>query len=310
MRPRTIRSLLLFALLPSSITHAHVGDEIYPFYELLDEDLHRIDLTDGSVEDWLEVIGEPSLVTSDFWRGSESWPSDPTTLDVRVWLAWHGNSSTIWVAVEAFDDRYEGALGDEEETANYCWAWDACMEFFIDGDHSGGRYRRFPAGDHTEEELDLLNFRQAQKYWMPIDPAGDHFVRFSGSGEWLTEDPYAAAGGGAVGRTPATWVFEVKVTPFDALVYNDEGVSQASELYPGKTIGFDLWLYDADEEPPFVSSTAYLLTPLELSVNRFSSHFVDGLLVGAGEDPSRYDDVSAVEPSSWGRIKAALPVRP
>ena len=34
--------------------------------------------------------------------------------------------------------------------------------------------------------------------------------------------------------------------------------------------------------------------------------FVDGLLVGAGEDPSRYDDVSAVEPSSWARIKAAL----
>ena len=34
--------------------------------------------------------------------------------------------------------------------------------------------------------------------------------------------------------------------------------------------------------------------------------FSDGLLVGAGEDPSRYDDVSAVEPSSWGRIKAAL----
>ena len=32
---------------------AHVGDEIYPFFELLDEDLERIDLTDGSVEDWL-----------------------------------------------------------------------------------------------------------------------------------------------------------------------------------------------------------------------------------------------------------------
>ena len=38
---------------------AHVGDEIYPFYELLDEDLERIDLTDGSVEDWYDVIGEP-----------------------------------------------------------------------------------------------------------------------------------------------------------------------------------------------------------------------------------------------------------
>ena len=36
--------------------------------------------------------------------------------------------------------------------------------------------------------------------------------------------------------------------------------------------------------------------------------FVDGLLLGAGEDPSLYDgdDGSAVEPSSWGRIKASF----
>ena len=48
----------------------------------------------------------------------------------------------------------------------------------------------------------------------------------------------------------------------------------------------------------------------ELWAGRFADLFVDGLLVGAGEDPSRYADVSAVEPSSWGRIKAALRVRP
>ena len=125
----------LLALAPllglTSITDAHTGDQVYLFYELLDEDLDRIDLTDGSVEDWLEVVGEPSLVTSDFWRGADNWPSDPTTLDVRVWLAWHQRSSNLWVAVEAFDNRYVGALGDESETANYCWAWDACIEFFV-----------------------------------------------------------------------------------------------------------------------------------------------------------------------------------
>ena len=39
---------------------------MYPFYELLDEDLDRIDLTDGSVEDWIEVVGEPSLTAADY----------------------------------------------------------------------------------------------------------------------------------------------------------------------------------------------------------------------------------------------------
>ena len=38
--------------------------------------------------------------------------------------------------------------------------------------------------------------------------------------------------------------------------------------------------------------------------------FSDGLLVGAGEDPSSYGDASAVEPASWGRIKSALRVHP
>ena len=306
MRICLVSLLTLAPLLAlASITHAHVGDEIYPFYELLDEDLDRIDLTDASVEDWIEVIGEPSLVTSDFWRGSSDYPSDPRSLDVRVWLAWHRKSSTLWVAVEAFDDRYVGFLGDGTEGWLHCSLWDACMEFYIDGDHSGGRYR---FKDGTEEELDLMNSRQAQSYWMPLDPQEGQFVRYPGAGAWPTTDPYAAGGGGAAGRSPATWVLEMRVTPFDDLVYNDEDLSKASQLYPGKTIGFEIWVYDADEDPPFVSSFAYLLTPFEPDITAVNdaSHFVDGLLVGAGEDPSRYDDVSAVEPSSWGRIKASF----
>ena len=64
---------------------AHVGDEIYPFYELLDEDLERIDLTDGSVEDWYEVLGEPALTASDFYWLNYHY--DPSELDFRIWLA-------------------------------------------------------------------------------------------------------------------------------------------------------------------------------------------------------------------------------
>ena len=297
------RSTLLLVLITASIAHGHTGDEVYLFYELLDEDLDRIDLTDRSVEDWLEVVGEPSLFTSDFWKGSSDYPSDPRNLDLRVWLAWHRNSSTLWVAVEAYDDRYVGYLGDGTEEWGHCTWWDACMAFYVDGDHSGGRYRKFPG---AEDESDLLNYRQAQMYWMPIDPQEGQFVRYPGAGDWQTSEPYAAGGGAVQGHSPATWVLEMKVTPFDGLVYNDEGLSRASELYPGKTIGFELWVYDADEEPPFVSASQYLLTALGLGIQIHADAFVDGLLVGAGADPSSYDDGSAVEPSSWGRIKAAL----
>ncbi len=103
-------TLLTLAAFPGHApgAHAHVGDEIYPFFELLDEDMARIDLTDGSVDDWLEVIGEPSLAASDFyWWGYEGdLEYDPSEVDLRIWLAWHQGSSTLWIAMERFDNLY------------------------------------------------------------------------------------------------------------------------------------------------------------------------------------------------------------
>ena len=81
MRPRFISLLNLAACLGlSPVAHAHVGDQIYPFFELHDEDLDRIDLTDGSVEDWLEIIGEPSLAAADFYW---EYDYDPADVDFR-----------------------------------------------------------------------------------------------------------------------------------------------------------------------------------------------------------------------------------
>ena len=121
-------------------------------------------------------------------------------------------------------------------------------------------------------------------------------------------EPYAAAGGGVLGATPATTVTEMKVTPFDDLIYDDEAASAASELYPGKVIGFTIHTTDNDatEYSDGMGPTHLQVLSGRVQAYRFADLFVDGLLVGAGEDPSRYDDDSAVEPSSWGRIKASF----
>ena len=115
--------------------HAHVGDEIYFFYELRDDDLERIDL-DGSVDDWLGVVGEPSLTASDFfWRNH---PYDPSEVDFRIWLAWHQGSSTLWIAMERFDDLYFNLYDGEKPWEMQLW--DSSLRFLVDGDHSGGEY--------------------------------------------------------------------------------------------------------------------------------------------------------------------------
>ena len=307
--------IFLLALAPllgiNSVTHAHIGDEIYPFYELLDEDLDRINLTDGSVEDWYDVLGEPSLTAVDFHYPYSQY--DPESLDNRFWLGWHRRSGTLWVAMERFDDIYVNNYAGEIvegmilPTMHF---WDSYFSFMVDGDHSGGRYwfTLNSCEGCTVEEAKLLNNRQAQ-HWLAIAETSEgQQVGYDGASEWATREPYAAAGGGVLGATPVTTVTEMKVTPFDDLVYDDEAASAVSELYPGKVIGFSIRTIDNDatEYSDGTGPKDYQFLSDRVYASRFADLFVDGLLVGAGEDPSRYDDVSAVEPSSWARIKASF----
>ena len=286
--------------------HAHIGEEVYPFYELLDEDLDRVDLTDGSVEDWLEVIGEPSLTASDFFWLFGAY--DLSDVDFRIWLAWNESSGTLWVAMERFDDLYLNSY--DGAGLHEMVGWDSSIAFMVDGDHTAGIYGEL-LGINCEQctaEQVLWNHRQAQR-WMAIAeaPGGGDILDYDGASDWVIREPYAAAGGGVIGESPATTVTEFMLTPFDDLIYNDEEGSKASELYPGKVFGFSISMRDYD-------GTGALDVAISLSgkwqemIN--ADLFSDGLLIGAGEDPSSYDDDSAVEPSSWGRIKAALRLRP
>ena len=311
MRTCLVSLLTLAPLLAlATVTQAHIGDQVYFFYELRDEDLDRIDLTDGSVGDWIEVIGEPSVVASDFvW---EFHAYDPSEVDFRIWLAWHQGSSTLWIAMERFDDLYFN-LYDGDEPWKMHW-WDSSIELMVDGDHSGGRYSYllgFNCEGCTAEQV-LEDNRQAQTWVAIAETPNDEHLFHRGASEWLAREPYAAAGGGVIGESPVTTVTEFKVTPFDDLIYNDEDASEVSRLYPGKIIRFSIDTTDNDVAQVTDGSGVSILLSLtaKLAALTNADFFVDGLLVGTGEDPSRYDDISAVEPSSWGRIKAALRVRP
>ena len=171
MVTRLLCLLTLAAILAAPAAHAHVGDQIYPFFELLDEDMDRIDLTDGSVDDWLEVIGEPSLTASDFlWLNN---PYDPSELDFRIWLAWHQGSSTLWIAMERFDDLYFNLYdGDKNEhLLEKCPGaiWDSSLRFKVDGDHTGGGTDYFLGcklrGVHVAEQILEDNRQMRRSGW-------------------------------------------------------------------------------------------------------------------------------------------------
>ena len=109
------------ALFGFGAAHGHGGDRVYPFYEIPDE--AAIDLKDGSIEDWMELFGEPSLTSLDFTAFEDQarirMDYDPSDLDFRIYLGWNGDTDRIYVGAIFIDDVY---VGEDEYSSNYLGA--------------------------------------------------------------------------------------------------------------------------------------------------------------------------------------------
>ena len=89
MNALRIRELLfstLCLLLLAGSALAHAGGRVYPIPCLTDGMLADIQLDDGSVDEWYDLVGEPTMTLIDF--ADETWGSelDPSDLDFRIWL--------------------------------------------------------------------------------------------------------------------------------------------------------------------------------------------------------------------------------
>lgn len=289
----------VFLLLGSGHSSAHQGERIYPIFEITDDMLMLIDLKDGSIDEWDE-LWEPSLTTLDFTRGiidrrtskREVVSNDPGDFDFRVWMGWNDTHNRLYVSGQFADDIYVREAGIRHAAD--------CMFFYVNGDHTGGQYQFF-TGDRYRE-----NMAQAQKYFAPWPFEQDISLAlaYNSFGEpyefaWAAELPYAYGRNGAEGENPVVWNVEFFVTPFALLDYDPEN-SLVSELERGKVIGFYISVEDGDFEDE--ESNGYYLDERFGNPNSTANNFVDGVLLGAGE----YEEGSAVQPSSWGMIKASL----
>ncbi len=278
---------------------AHVGDVVYPIFELTDADLAQLDLNDGSIADWELLLGAPTLTRDDAFRPvlvpncefcvSESLPA-PEDLDFAIWLGWHQRSNRLYFAAERFDDVTLFTMGDN-------------FELRIDGDHQGDTHVDWDYISHCNtswtDDCDPLSRvdHLAQTYYV-LPSKLDDWTVYWGPGYWVSRRPYAD---GSLqidtSASPTSWVTEFYVTPFDSLIYHDPFGSRVSLLSAGKVIGFDVAVYDGDGASDSyhdyfsLSGDYYALDHARL--------FVDGLLVGKVSP-------TPVERSTWGRIKATF----
>ncbi|NKB67602.1 MAG: hypothetical protein GKR89_11105 [Candidatus Latescibacteria bacterium] len=289
--------------------HGQISD--YPFFELTDEDLGRIDLHDGSIDDWLDVLGDPFLTGLDFTDATEFGydPYDPSDLDFRVWLAWHDATDRIYVAVERADDVYvNGFVRDRDIMVQH----DSGMNFSIDGDNGRDPY---PSSGNLDVEFGTrayyLRYARDSQWYMMISQVFDEGLvldlvnywpapKGNNREDWYLRPPYAEGGGGHFGERPTVSVNEFYLTPFDQLVWDDPAQSQVSDLTPGKRINFRMSLVDVEGElTRFDTYTqeAFFSIPE-------GTEWADGFLVGT--DGTLLEEDTAVEGLSWGRIKATF----
>ena len=291
-------------------SEAPQSERVYPIFELTDEELAQIDVKDGSVEDWEEIVGEATFTALDFNTWPKDDPYDPADMDFRVWVAWHDATNRIYVAMERADDVF---LNEFNRTATasdlnrYMDGQDSCVELGVDADHSGGQYAGFGAGGQRPNEEQLLRTNQQAQAYLAVaevydtgPQVGTPYDSWFGGAEWFRTPPYAEGGGRAFGEQPTISVTEFYVTPFDRFLWNHPEESVISDLYLGKIIGLSISVHDRDaghlEDPPI----RYYLGDWN---SGYSGRFIDGLLVGAG---GVLPEDTSVEDISWARIKAAF----
>jgi hypothetical protein len=309
---RTLITVLGAALLVSFVgtASAHIGTNVYPVYELPTSDLP--DVRDGTLEDWEDVLPGQSLDHNEFLplAVADGADIDPSDLAYRVFMAWHSAGNHLYAAIERVDDVYVNTY-EGGDPINF-WQFDS-MEFMVDGDHTGGSYNGFSAEEYTEEERKLLTNFQAQQYVaIPESPDGIT-MGYQGNGAgWVPFPPFGDAGGFNDGNeSPNTAVIELYVTPFDELNWNGPELSRRSTLAAGRIIGFQFSIPDFDAGCASCDPGGYHgFHTLSGQPNtwRLAENFVDGELVGCdtGDCGSAPDEITAVEASSWGRIKAGL----
>ena len=299
---RCSASLFLLLLLAVSVgldsqAGAHSGGRVYPIVELTDEMLEQIQLDDGTVDEWFELIGEPTMTLLDFQTHSNFRPPDPSDLDFRIWLAWHDDPDRLYVAFVASDDVYKNDHGHnaisflQRGIDNH-----DSITLAIDGDHSGG-----PGFSSTSSQEELMQaYGQTQRYEAIARTVSGPLISngsYEGTGvfSWKLFPPYGDAGGGVFGEAPVISVIELYVTPFDRWGAWDEiEETEFSDLAAGQVIGFAIMVNDRDRDQrddvlPWSPEAMEPSNPrhgTEVDIRKVrADFFLDGILLPANTEP-------------------------
>ena len=243
---------------------------------------------DGVLDDpfWVNMPAEYVLTTPDLydppWGGEGNSGLDD--VDVQYRMGWSAATNMFYAAVQVFDDVHVG-----DPTKGY-WDNDS-INFYTDPDHSGGSF----GWDEPEE----TRWSGGCQWWINVDePSAD----WGPVGSMNTDPTYAQPPNLVYGWTKSddglTYYYEWAAVLWDFQANLAQGgIEQGIKhtLAEEDVLGITISIYDIDPDE----------TPSELSITpepntcKIADGMSELILVGPYE-------VTAVEASTWGRIKSTF----
>ena len=272
-------ALVFSALLTQQEAFAHIpgtGEFVLSVPLLRSQEVSALDVTDGSLRDWREVLGEPTLgITTLFQDPTEGpyglWPS---SFDVQIWIAVDPERSRVYLAVERWDDKHE-----DEPVEGY---FDGQVELMVDGDHSGqgpveiGGAQRCSAIHARGGELEI---KYESPGWVWLDDP--QFI--DGSGAFVEEDDQVHS------------TLEFYMTAFDAVDPAGLESSSPSRIVEGAVVGLSVLFVEVDPyEVLKVNTSNGFAARLRESADSFGDALMTPWVA------------TSLHPAFWGQIKRGV----
>jgi hypothetical protein len=247
---------------------------------------------DGDLSDWAPMPSFYTWTLATAPRKSDDLKSAEHSLDdfdFVAYIGWIPDENMIAIAIDVTDDV--GSYTREE----LGWTWvEDNAQFNFDPDHDHLPWRPTPEEDSEEGQ---------QNFFTPDEGLFDVFVEGGAKTsvdiglEWAYTEPYLHMGWakGAGG----SYTLEFALALFDHLDRAGPDESVRCMLEPGKTIGFGMFIGDADTEDDRVGAAWHFGDP-----GGGDAEVLGNLVLMSLEDTG-WGEV-AVEPTTWGQIKSLL----